>query len=128
VIVDVGLMLLLAVALGLLAWDLKSARAAEAHANGRLYAAWRDNYNIPIEPPKPMPEGTVEPLNTKPLIRELQDIVDDWDDPRGKENQLAIIRYKLNQGKTQQEVLREILGIEGEADEFGEPELAVETA
>ncbi len=76
----------------------------------------------------PMPEGTVELLNTKPLIRELQDLVDDWDDARGKENQLAIIRYKINQGKTQQEVLREILGIEGEADVLGEPELAVQAA
>lgn len=119
-------MLLVALAIGVLAWDLKAARAGEASANAKLYAAWRDNYNIPIEPPKPLPEGAVEALNTKPLIRELQDIVDDWDDPRGKENQLSIIRYKLSQGKTQQEVLREILGIED--DGLGEPELAVEVA
>jgi hypothetical protein len=127
-IVEIGLLVLVALAMCFMAWELHRSRAAEARANGRLYAAWRDNYNIPIEPPMPMPEGTVELLNTKPLIRELQDLVDDWDDARGKENQLAIIRYKINQGKTQQEVLREILGIEGEADVLGEPELAVQAA
>lgn len=126
-IVDIGLLLLVALAIGGLIWALKDSREAERRANGRLYAAWRDNYNIPVEPPQPLPEGTVESFNTKPLIRELQDIVDDWDDPRGKENQLAIIRYKLNQGKTQQEVLREILGTDADPV-LGEPEFAVEAA
>lgn len=74
-------------------------------ANDRLYAAWKDNYNIPAEQSAITDKKVIEDV-AEPLIEPLQALVDDWEDERGKDSQRKYIRSLIDGGKTQAEVAR----------------------
>lgn len=104
--------------------ERREVEAKAATDRERLYGAWKDGFLIP---PAPTSEAAPVPVTeaTAPLIPELQAIVNDWDDERGRASQLRVIRQLMAQGKTQTEVLRDLLPAN---EDVFVPDLAVEVA
>lgn len=87
-------------------WRLLVAQQKQIErAHDRLYGAWKDNYNIPAEPPAITDRKVIEDV-AEPLIAPLQELVEDWEDERGKDSQRKYIRSLIDGGKTQAEVAR----------------------
>jgi hypothetical protein len=76
----------------------------EAKANDRLYAAWKEGFQIP--PPEPEPE-----LPPEPLIPGLKKLIDDWEDEErlGAQAQERVIRSYLANGFSQEDTLKALL-------------------
>ena len=76
-------------------------------ANDRLYAAWKEGFQIP--PPEPEPE-----LPPEPLIPGLKKLIDDWEDEErlGAQAQERVIRSYLDNGFSQEDTPKALLPAE----------------
>ena len=82
--------------------EREAAAAAERIAVERLLQAKASGMEVPIAPePPPLP-----PEPEPQFIPELEAIVADWESEAAKEQQRAVIRRLLGQGKSQMEVLK----------------------
>ena len=81
--------------------QLRESRLAEALATDRLVHAWKDGAHVPPRPVEPGPPP-------QPLPKDLQDYVNQWEDPEHRAEEEAKIRAMQARGLSSVAILMQL--------------------